>query len=57
MIVERIDGRSLSKEMHKKLKERLNDIATELYLDEKKHQTKTALPKVRMNKTFNTILK
>lgn len=52
MIVDNIDQRSLSKELHKKLKERLNNIATELYLDEKRHATLTALPSVRLNKTL-----
>lgn len=52
IIVDNIDQRSLSKELHKKLKERLNNIATELYLDEKRHAALTALPSVRLNKTL-----
>lgn len=41
--------------MHKKLKEKFNDIATELYMNEKKHQNKSAFPNLRINRTFNTI--
>jgi hypothetical protein len=31
----------------------MNDIATELYMDERKHTINSALPRMRMNMTFN----